>query len=160
MTALAVRGATVTVVAARLALGLLWLHEGYVKYHAGFGRSDILLVVHSASSNPRVPGAFGWFAGEVMGRLATPFGIAVPFIEVALGVAALAGVLPRATALAAIALLCSYWAADQLVVQYPVMVVLAAIVLAGGALARAGSLPQALDRLRDRGRGPARAPSA
>lgn len=160
MTALAVRGATVTVVAARLALGLLWLHEGYVKYHAGFGRSDILLVVHSASSNPRVPGAFGWFAGEVMGRLATPFGIAVPLIEVALGVAALAGVLPRATALAAIALLCSYWAADQLVVQYPVMVVLAAIVLAGGALARAGSLSQALDRLRDRGRGPGPAPSA
>ena len=31
-------------------IGVLWLHEGYVKYHAGFGRSDILLVVHSATA--------------------------------------------------------------------------------------------------------------
>ena len=41
------------VTAARIAFGVLWLHEGYVKYHAGFGRSDILLVVQSASSNSR-----------------------------------------------------------------------------------------------------------
>jgi len=154
------RAATTVVTAARIAFGVLWLHEGYVKYHAGFGRSDILLVVQSASSNSRVPGAFGWFADEVMGRFATPFGIAIPLVEVVVGAAALAGVLPRATALAAIALLCSYWAADQLVVQYPVMVVLGAIVLAGGALAQAWSVPTALDRLRGRGRGPAPAPSA
>lgn len=161
MTPFAVRAATVTVVAARTALGLAWLHEGYLKYHAGFGRSDILLVVGSATGNPRVPGAFAWFATEVMSRFATAFGILVPLTEVALGIAALIGLLPRATAFVATGLLGFYWAADQLVVQYPAMVVLAATVLAGGELARRWSSATALgDRLRGRGRGRAPAPSA
>ncbi len=161
MNPVAIRVATAIVVAARIALGAAWLHEGYVKYHAGFGRSDILLVVGSATGNPRVPGAFGWFATEVMGRFATVFGVVVPLTEVALGVAAVVGLLPRLTAFVAIGLLCFYWSADQLVVQYPVMVVLAATVLAGGGLARRWSPAAALAaRLRDRGRGRAPAPSA
>lgn len=161
MTPTATRAATVTVAVARIALGAAWLHEGYVKYHAGFGRSDILLVVGSATGNPRVPGAFVWFATEVMGRFATIFGILVPLTEVALGVAALIGLLPRATAFVATGLLGFYWAADQLVVQYPVMVALAATVLAGGGLARRWS-PAAIlgDRLRGRDRGREPAPSA
>nr|WP_068525364.1 hypothetical protein [Tsukamurella tyrosinosolvens]KZL95728.1 hypothetical protein AXX05_21495 [Tsukamurella tyrosinosolvens] len=161
MTPAAARAATVAVVAHRDGLGAAWLHEGYVKYHAGFGRSDILLVVGSATGNPRVPGAFAWFATEVMGRFATVFGVVVPLTEVALGVAALLGLLPRATAFVATGLLGFYWAADQLVVQYPVMVVLAATVLAGGELARRWSPATALrGRLRGRGRGREPAPSA
>ncbi|MCS3779905.1 hypothetical protein [Tsukamurella ocularis] len=161
MTPFAIRAATVAVVAARIALGAAWLHEGYVKYHAGFGRSDILLVVGSATGNPRVPGSFAWFATEVMGRFAAVFGILVPLTEVALGVAALIGLVPRATAFVATGLLGFYWAADQLVMQYPVMVVLAATVLAGGELARRWTPTAALSsRLRGRGRGRAPARSA
>ncbi|WP_051159022.1 hypothetical protein [Tsukamurella sp. 1534] len=143
---------------ARTALGALWIHEAYLKYHAGFGRSDILLVAQSATANPRVPGPFRWFATEVMGAAPGAFGVLVPLTEAALGAGALLGVLPRATALAAALLLCSYWLADQLVVQYPVMVALAAVVLAAGTSAGAWSPAAALFTCRGRGRAPS--PSA
>lgn len=135
------RAATITVVAARVALGVLLLHEGYLKYHAGFGTADILFVVHDAAMNSRVPSIFGWFAAEVLGRSPGVFGAVVPFAEVALGVSMLLGVLPRLASLAAAVMLCTYWLADQLVVQYPLMLMLCSVVLAGGTLARRFAIP-------------------
>ena len=60
--------------AARVTLGILWLHEGIFKYTAHFGRADILLVVDSAKSNSRVPEYFGAFAGRILGSWPGLFG--------------------------------------------------------------------------------------
>lgn len=116
-----------TVVAAtlaRVALGALWLHEGIVKYHAGFGRADILLVVQSAASNERVPGFYRAFTRDVVGHVPSVFGIGVPLIELALGVALILGIATLPAALLSAFQLCNYWSADQLITQYPVMLVL------------------------------------
>lgn len=142
------------VVGARVVLGLLFLREGYVKYHAGFGAADIRLVVRSAVTNPRVPEQFTWFATEIMDRFATGFGVLVPITEVALGAAAVLGILPRVVALGAVALLSVYWASDQLIAQYPPMVLFSGVILAGGTLAQICSVPAILTR-RVRGRAPA-----
>ena len=40
--------------AARVALGVLWLHEGIFQSTAHVGRADLLLIVGSAKSNGRV----------------------------------------------------------------------------------------------------------
>lgn len=121
-------GAGVAVLA-RIALGALWIREGLTKYHAGFGRADIRLVVDSAHQNPRVPGVFSDLLAQTLGRAPGLFGVVVPAWETALGVALVLGIVSRTSACAAIGTLMTYWLSDQLIGQYPVMVLLAAGVL-------------------------------
>ncbi len=128
---LAVRTAAVIVaVLARVALGVLWMHEGIVKYRAGFGKSDILLVTQSAAQNPRVPGFYRWFTGDILAGSPTLFGFAVPLLEVTLGVLLIVGFLTVPVALVSVIQLCSYWFADQLITQYPIMMLLSVAVIA------------------------------
>ncbi len=113
---------------ARVAVGVLWLIEGILKYRAGFGAADIELVAQSTEGNPRVP----WFfepLGSFMGMAPELFGVVMPALEVALGLLLVAGLLTRITAFLSIGTLMLYWSADQLISQYPAMVVLAAVVL-------------------------------
>jgi len=126
--------------AARVALGLLWLHEGFVKYRAGFGAADIGFVVDGAASNPRVPGFFQAFTDLVLGAAPGLFGVVMPLLETLLGVALVVGVLTVPAAWASVGALTTYWLADLLVWQYPVMVLLSAVVLAAPAAASAWSL--------------------
>lgn len=122
---------------ARVAVGVLWLLEGIEKYRAGFGASDILLVADGAARNPRTP---WWFAPLDAGMQAFPvlFGFAIPALEVLLGLLLTAGLFTRLAALASIATLMLYWGSDQLVDQYPVMVLLSAVVLAVPSAGRYG----------------------
>jgi thiosulfate dehydrogenase [quinone] large subunit len=122
----------------------MWLHEGYVKFHAGFGRADILLVADGARSNPRIPGYFEFFAEDLLTPTAGLAGVVVPIIEVGLGLALIVGILTLPMALASLLNLMTYWSSDQLVAQYPVMGALSAIVLALSAQARRLSLTAAL----------------
>lgn len=115
--------------AARIAVGILWLHEGYVKFHAGFGRADILLVVDGAQANSRVPDYFAGFADVVLRPLAGAAGVAVPLIEVGLGLALILGIGTLPVAFASLLNLLTYWSSDQLVGQYPVMAALSAVLL-------------------------------
>jgi thiosulfate dehydrogenase [quinone] large subunit len=121
--------------AARVALGILWLHEGIFKYTAHFGRADILLVADSARSNSRVPEYFGAFAGRILGSWPGLFGFVIPLLETALGVALVIGVLSLPAALASLLMLMTYWSSDQLIAQYPIMGILSAIVIAWSAWA-------------------------
>lgn len=116
--------------AARIVLGILWLHEGIFKYTAHFGRADILLIVGSAKSNSRVPEYFCAFAAAVLGRWPGFFGFAIPLLETALGLALVIGVLSLPAALASLLTLMTYWSSDQLIAQYPIMGILSALVLA------------------------------
>jgi thiosulfate dehydrogenase (quinone) large subunit len=115
---------------ARVALGVLWIAEGGLKIMAGFGRADILLVVQSTAHNSRVPAFYRLFTEGVMARLPDLFGVAVPLIELGLGVALVLGVLTLPAALVSAAQLANYWLADQLIAQYPVMAALSAVVAA------------------------------
>lgn len=123
--------------AARVAVGVLWLAEGVLKYRAGFGAADIELVVQSTQGNSRVP---WWFEplGAFMGAASGLFGVVIPALEVLLGLLLVAGVFSRLTALASIGTLMLYWSSDQLIAQYPVMVLLSALVLASRAAGRFG----------------------
>jgi thiosulfate dehydrogenase (quinone) large subunit len=121
--------------AARVALGILWLHEATFKYAAHFGRADILLVVEGAKSNSRVPDYFGAFAGRILASWPGLFGFAIPLLEAALGVALVIGVLSLPAALASLLTLITYWSSDQLIAQYPIMGILSAIVIAWSAWA-------------------------
>jgi thiosulfate dehydrogenase [quinone] large subunit len=116
--------------AARVALGVLWLNEGLIKYRAGFGAADIQLVVDGAAANSRVPGFFQAFAEHVLGAAPGLFGVVMPLLEVGLGIALVAGVLTLPVAFVSVGTLLSYWSADQLTASYPVMVALAAVVIA------------------------------
>jgi thiosulfate dehydrogenase [quinone] large subunit len=116
--------------AARVVLGILWLHEGIFKYTAHFGRADILLIVGSAKSNNRVPEYFGAFARAVLGSWPGLFGFAIPLLETLLGLALVIGVLSLPAALASLLTLMTYWSSDQLIAQYPIMGILSAIVIA------------------------------
>lgn len=115
--------------AARVALGVLWLHEGYVKYHAHFGRADILLVAQGATANTRIPGYFTALAG-LLRSAPSVFGFLVPLAETALGIALILGILTLPAALASLVNLMTYWSSDQLITQYPIMGALSGIVLA------------------------------
>lgn len=122
---------------ARVAVGVLWLIEGILKYRAGFGAADIELVAQSTEGNPRVP----WFfepLGAFMGMAPGLFGVVMPALEIALGVLLVAGFLTRIAALLSIGTLMLYWSADQLIAQYPAMVVLSAVVLLVPASGRFG----------------------
>ncbi|MDR2320607.1 MAG: hypothetical protein LBE60_03040 [Microbacterium sp.] len=118
--------------AARIAAGVLWLNEGTLKYRAGFGSADILLVAQSAAGNSRVPFFFRPL-GALMQAAPGLFGVAIPALEAALGVLLVLGLGRVLTAIAAfgsIATLMLYWSSDQLIAQYPAMVLLSAAVLA------------------------------
>jgi len=145
--------AVVVAVAARVALGVLWLREGLVKYHAGFGAADIRLVVDSTASNPRVPSLYQAFTEHVLANVSTLFGVAVPLLETALGIALVLGLLTRAAVCVSIGTLMTYWLADQLVGQYPVMVSLSVVVLLAPVAATRWSVTRLLAHaLRDRPR--------
>lgn len=123
--------------AARVSVGVLWLIEGVLKYRAGFGAADIELVAQSTEGNPRVP----WFfepLGSFMGTAPELFGVVMPALEIVLGVLLVAGLLTRITAFVSIGTLMLYWSADQLIAQYPAMVILAAVVLLLPAAGRFG----------------------
>jgi len=132
--------------AARVALGVLWLLEGILKYRAGFGAADIGFVIDGAADNPRVPGYFSSFADVVMRPAPALFGFAMPLLETVLGVALILGVLTRAAALMSVLTLLLYWSADQLIWQYPVMAALSVVVIAWPAAARALSLSALVER--------------
>ncbi|WOQ16136.1 hypothetical protein [Raineyella sp. W15-4] len=122
-------GTPLAVGVARVVLGALWLREGIVKYHAHFGAADILLVVGSTESNTRVSDAFRTFAAVVLAGWPGLFGFAVPLLETGLGVALILGILSLPAAFGSVATLMFYWSADQLIAQYPVMVLLSVVVL-------------------------------
>jgi len=128
--AVRVRVAAIVAALARIALGALWINEALLKYRAGFGRADILLVVQSAGSNSRVPGYYKGFAADVVGNAPGLFGVVVPLLELGLGVALVLGILTLPAALVSALELCSYWSADQLITQYPVMMALSVAVAA------------------------------
>lgn len=113
----------------RVALGVLWLNEGTFKYRAHFGRADILLVANSVGENSRVPDFYQAFTGTFLKGAPGLFGWGVPLLETALGIALILGVLTLPAALGSILTLMSYWYADQLIAQYPIMVVLSALVV-------------------------------
>lgn len=114
--------------AARVAVGVLWLLEGILKYRAGFGAADIELVARSTAGNSRTP---WWFVplGGAMDSAAGLFGVVIPALETLLGALLLVGLMTSPVALASIGTLMLYWASDQLIAQYPVMVLLSALVL-------------------------------
>jgi thiosulfate dehydrogenase [quinone] large subunit len=139
--------------AARVALGLLWLvWQGVLKYQAGFGASDILIVAHVGDSNTRVPWYFTAFAQATMDPAPALFGFAVPLVECALGVALILGVLTRPAAIASGLLLAVYWSSDQLIFEYPLMAALTVIVLAWPQAARVFSVSTVAERLSPRWR--------
>ncbi|MEW2006195.1 hypothetical protein [Microbacterium sp. NPDC079208] len=114
--------------AARIAVGVLWLIEGVLKYRAGFGAADIELVAQSAQGNTRVPAFFDPL-GAAMASASPFFGAVIPALEVGLGILLVAGALTRTVAFISAGTLALYWSADQLIAQYPVMLVLSATVL-------------------------------
>lgn len=136
--------------AARVALGVLWLREGIVKYRAGFGEADILLVADGANSNTRIPEFFTLFADHVLRPFAELAGFAVPLIEVGLGVALIAGVMTLPIALASLLNLMTYWCSDLLVGEYPIMGVLSGLLIAWPALASKFSVPAIVRSQRSR----------
>jgi thiosulfate dehydrogenase [quinone] large subunit len=122
------RVATIVATLARVTLGALWINEGLLKYHAGFGRADILLVVHSTAQNPRVPDFYKFFTANALGKVPDLFGFGVPLLETCLGIALVLGIFTLPAALVSVAELCNYWLADQLITQYPIMMALSAAV--------------------------------
>ena len=137
--------------AARVALGILWLHEGFVKLHAGFGRADILLVANGAGNNTRVPGYFKFFAEHLLRPAAGLAGHVVPFVELGLGVALVLGILTLPVALGSMLNLLTYWCSDQLVGQYPIMGALSAVLLIWSKPAARFSVPQWIRSRQDEG---------
>jgi thiosulfate dehydrogenase [quinone] large subunit len=136
--------------AARVALGILWLHEGFVKYHAGFGKADILLVADGAGSNTRIPGFFTFFADHLLRPFAELAGFVVPLVEVGLGVALILGIFTLPVALGSLFNLMTYWCSDQLVGQYPIMGALSGVLIAWPALASRLSLTELVTVRRSR----------
>lgn len=114
----------------RIALAIFWLREAIIKWHAGFGSADINLVVDSTRTNDRVPDFYRFFTTHVLADAPSLFGVGVPLLEVALSVLLLAGVASRWVAVLSVCQLASYWLADQLIWEYPIMTVLSALVIA------------------------------
>lgn len=115
--------------AARVAVGILWILEAAVKYSAGFGAADILLVVGSTDDGSRAP-IYVAPLRAVMQAVPWLFGIGIPLLELLLGILLIAGFFTRTVAIVSIATLMLYWATDQLIAQYPLMVGFSALVLA------------------------------
>lgn len=121
--------ATAVLTAARVALGALWLNESLVKYRVGFGEADIGFVVSNAATGTRVPGYFATFSEHVLGPAAGAFGVIMPLLELALGLALVLGAFTLTAAAGSVVTLVSYWSADQLVDEYPLMLLLAVPIL-------------------------------
>ncbi|WP_405975908.1 hypothetical protein OG496_51255 [Streptomyces sp. NBC_00988] len=121
--------------AVRVTLGVLWLHEGTLKYRAHFGAADILLVANSAKSNSRVPGYFKSFSDATLAEWPHFFGFAMPLLETALGVALVMGVFSLPASFMSAFTLLTYWSADQLITEYPIMLALSTVVIAWPLLA-------------------------
>ncbi|QAV71280.1 DoxX family protein [Salinibacterium sp. UTAS2018] len=122
--------ASVITGAARVGLGILWLNEGLFKIKAGFDGADIGLVVDSTASNNRVADGFEAFTATFLGGAPGFFGWAIPALEVGLGIALILGVLTFPAALMSAATLLSYWSADQLIEEYPIMLALSVVTVA------------------------------
>jgi thiosulfate dehydrogenase [quinone] large subunit len=137
--------------AARVALGVLWLHEGFVKFHAGFGRADILLIADGSRNNTRIPGYFQVFADHLLRPTADLAGFVVPILEVGLGVALILGIFTLPVALISLLNLMTYWCSDQLVGQYPIMGALSGVLLAWSAQASRLSVPEWVRSRREEG---------
>lgn len=116
--------------AVRVTLGVLWLHEGTLKYRAHFGAADILLVANSAKSNSRVPGYFKSFSDVTLAEWPHFFGFAMPLLETVLGVALVLGVFSLPASFMSAFTLLTYWSADQLITEYPIMLALSTVVVA------------------------------
>jgi thiosulfate dehydrogenase [quinone] large subunit len=142
---------SVVLSAARVALGVLWLHEGFVKWHAGFGRADILLVADGSKNNTRIPGYFQFFADHLLRPTADLAGFVVPILEVGLGVALILGIFTLPVALVSLVNLMTYWCSDQLVGQYPIMGALSGVLLAWSAPASRLSVPEWVRSRREEG---------
>jgi thiosulfate dehydrogenase [quinone] large subunit len=127
--------APAVVVATRVGLGILWLHEGLFKYSAHFGRADILLVADSAKTNSRVPEYFTAVTEFALRSWPGLFGFLVPLLETCLGVALILGMLSLPAAMVSLLMLMTYWSSDQLIAQYPIMGVLSVVVVAWPLLA-------------------------
>jgi thiosulfate dehydrogenase [quinone] large subunit len=127
--------APVTVGAARVGLGILWLHEGLFKYSAHFGRADILLVADGARSNSRVPEYFTAVAEFALRGWPGLFAFLIPLLETCLGFALILGVLTLPAAMVSLLTLITYWSSDQLIAQYPIMAALSVVVIAWPLLA-------------------------
>jgi len=119
--------ASIIMGAARVGLGILWLNEGLFKLKAGFDGADIGLVVDSTVSNNRVPDFFEAFTTTFLGGAPGFFGWAIPALEVGLGIALIVGVLTLPAALMSAFTLLTYWAADQLIDEYPIMLALSIV---------------------------------
>jgi thiosulfate dehydrogenase [quinone] large subunit len=117
--------ASILLGATRVALGGLWLNEGLFKFRAGFAADDILLVADSASHNSRVPEFYQAFADGPLRTFSEVLGIGIPLLESGLGIVLVLGLLTRPAAIGSVLLLTSYWLADQLIAQYPIMLLLA-----------------------------------
>lgn len=131
---------TAVVTAVRVGLGIFWVAEGVLKYRAGFGAADILLVVDSSAHNTRVAPWFQLFATQVMGAAPGLFGFAVPLIELVLGLALILGVGTGLAAVVSVLELTLYWSSDQLIAQYPIMLVLSLVLVCAPAAAARLSL--------------------
>ena len=127
--------------AARVALGVLWLREGIVKYRAGFGEADILLIADGATTNTRIPDFFTVFAEHLLRPMAGTAGFVVPLLEVGLGIALILGVVTLPVALASLVNLMAYWSSDLLVGEYPIMGLLSGVLIAWPAAASRLSVP-------------------
>jgi thiosulfate dehydrogenase [quinone] large subunit len=136
--------------AVRVGLGLLWLHEGYVKLRAHFGSADILLVVDGASANSRVPEYFRFVAEHLLRPTAHLAGVVTPLTEVALGLVLVLGVFSMLSATASAGLLAVYWSSDQLIAQYPVMALLSVGVIVGQGYSSHWSIMTLVHRRPDR----------
>lgn len=121
--------ASTVVGAARVGLGVLWLHEGLFKYSAHFGRADILLVADSARSNSRVPEYFTAVAEFALRSWPGLFGFLIPLRETCLGLLLILGVVTLPAALVSLLTLMTYWSSDQLIAQYPIMGALSVVVV-------------------------------
>ncbi len=139
--------------AVRVGLGLLWLHEGYVKLRAHFGSADILLVADGASANSRVPEYFRFVAEHLLRPTAHLAGIMTPLTEVALGLVLVLGIVSMPAAVVSAGLLAVYWSSDQLIAQYPVMAVLSVGVVAGHAYSDRWSVVEVVRRRSVAGKG-------
>ncbi|WP_329551197.1 hypothetical protein [Streptomyces sp. NBC_00696] len=139
--------AAAVVGAIRVGLGVLWLHEGTLKYRANFGAADILLVANSAKSNSRVPDFFKSFADFALGGWPHFFGFVMPLLETTLGVVLVMGVLSLPASLMSGFTLLTYWSADQLITEYPVMAALSMAVIAWPLLASRFSVTTLAERV-------------
>lgn len=87
-------------------------------------------MANSAKSNSRVPGYFKSFSDVTLAEWPHFFGFAMPLLETALGVALVLGVFSLPASFMSAFTLLTYWSADQLITEYPIMLALSTVVVA------------------------------